>query len=92
MSRHDFSQQFPSHQDFSQQFPSPNMMNTPPEDIFPVFRQEIEPQNNPPPPNQQRSPPRALTDEELFQQDMEVLREVQEAEEREAAARRAIEK
>lgn len=54
---HDFSQQFPSEHDFSQQFQSehdfsnmiPNEpVNTPPENIFPVFTPENERANNPP--------------------------------------------
>jgi hypothetical protein len=102
-SHHDFSQQFPNEHDFSQQFSSSNMIqnelvNTPPEDIFPVFTPENEPVPNPPVVQQQpdqpaNNPPTrfGLIDEELLEQDLQVLREVEETEEREAAARRARE-
>ena len=72
-------------------------MNTPPEDIFPVFTPENEPVPNPPvvqQPDQPTNNPPArfgLTDEELLEQDLQVLREYEEAEEREAAACRARE-
>ena len=67
-------------------------VNTPPEDIFPVLTLENESVPNQPVVQQQQpNQPtwRALTDEELFEKDMQVLIEVEEAEEREAAARRA---
>ena len=77
----DFSQQFPSHHDFGKQFPSSSMnlnatapVNTPPEDIFPVFTPDNEPHvvqqqpdqpvNNLPVENQPIW--RGLTDEEFF--------------------------
>jgi hypothetical protein len=112
----DFSQQFPTHRDFSQQFPShhdffhqfsssrmiPNeLVNTLPEDIFPVFTPDNELVPNPPVVQQQpdqpvNNPPvanqpiwRGLTDEELFQQDMQELLHVQAAEESEAREREA---
>jgi hypothetical protein len=74
-------------------------LNTPPEDIFPVFKKDNEPVPNPPVVQQQpdqpvNNPPvenqpiwRGLTDEELFQQDMQELLRVQAAEERETRER-----
>ena len=102
----DFSHQFPSHHDFFQQFPSsssiPNApVNTPPEDIFPVFTPDDEPVPNPPVVQQQpdqpvNNPPvenqpiwRGLTDEELFLQDMQELLRVQAEEDHGARAREA---
>ena len=97
MSRKDFSQQFPSpHKDFSQQFPSPPnepvIVNTPPaenENQQQNTPAENEPVNNPPVENQPNT--FGLTDEELFEQDLQFRREVEEDEERVAAARRARE-
>jgi hypothetical protein len=97
----DFSQQFPSHHDFGQQFPSSSMnlnatapMNTPPEDIFPVFTPDNEPVPNPHVVQQQPDQPvenqpiwRGLTDEEFFEQNMQELLRVEAEEEREARAR-----
>jgi hypothetical protein len=69
-------------------------VNTPSEDIFPLFIPKNEPvpnlpvvQQQPNPPVEYQPIPFGLTDEELFEQDMQVLREVEEVEEREAAAR-----
>lgn len=90
-SHHDFSHQFSS----SSMIPN-EPENTPPEDSFPVFRPDNEPVPNPPVVQQQpdqpvNNPPvenqpiwRGLTDEELFQQDMQELLRV-EAEEADAA-------
>ena len=101
----DYSQQFPTHHDFTQQFPSSSMtlnapVNTPSEDIFPVFTPDNEPVANPPvvqQPEQVGNNPHVeeepvwtgLTDEALFQQDMEELLRVQAEEERLARAREA---
>ena len=85
----DFSQQFPNQYDFGQQFPSSSTvqnttepLNTPPEAIFPVFTLENEPVPNPPVVQQQPDQPAnnpsarfGLTDEELLEQDLQVLRE-----------------
>lgn len=76
--------------------------NTPPADLFPVFPYENQPQNTPPevlfppankqpannPPVEYQPIPFGLTDEELLEQDLQVMREYEEAGEREAAARR----
>ena len=102
----DFSQQFPSHHDFGQQFPSSSMnlnatapVNTPPEDIFPVFTPDNEPVPNPHVVQQQPDQPvnnlpvenqpiwRGLTDEEFEEQNMQELLRVEAEEERETRAR-----
>ena len=95
MSRKDFSQQFPSpKKDFSQQFPSPPkepvIVNNPPaenENQQQDTPAENEPvMNNPPLENQFNT--FGLTDEGNYETDMQVSREVEEEEERVAAARR----
>ena len=79
-------------------FPYDNaLQNTPPADLFLVFPYDNPPQNTPPevlfPPvnNPPQNQPNTfgLTDEELFEQDMQVLLQVQAEEERQAKAREA---
>ena len=74
--------------------------NNQPQDLFPVIQYENPPQNTPPevlfPPHYNppanyppQNQPRPLTDEELYEQDMQELLQVQAKEERVARAREA---